>query len=152
MNISEQLIKEIVAKVCENMKNEDSMPFERNVLSNGMMSIKTATVECEPFPFDIGPTAQDKTFALDVLTLEESPRLGAGVMELREGTEFPWTLNYDEVEYIIDGTMVLKSEAGDVTAHAGDMTFIPKGTSIHFSTPDHVRFIYVTYPADWANQ
>ncbi|MBQ2899117.1 MAG: ethanolamine utilization protein EutQ, partial [Oscillospiraceae bacterium] len=27
-----------------------------------------------------------------------------------------------------------------------------KGTSIHFSTPDYVRFIYVTYPADWANQ
>ena len=33
MNLSEELIKEIVAKVCENMKNEDAMPFERNVLS-----------------------------------------------------------------------------------------------------------------------
>lgn len=152
MNISEELIKEIVAKVCENMKCEDSVPFERNVLSNGMMSIKTASVNCDPFPFDIGPAAQEHVFATDVLSLEESPRLGAGVMELRNGSEFPWTLNYDEVEYIIDGTMVLKSEAGDVTAHAGDMTFIPKGTSIHFSTPDYVRFIYVTYPADWANQ
>ena len=29
MNLSEELIKEIVAKVCENMKNEDAMPFER---------------------------------------------------------------------------------------------------------------------------
>ena len=48
MNISEALIKEIVAKVCANMKEEDTVPFERNVLSNGMMSIKTATVECEP--------------------------------------------------------------------------------------------------------
>ena len=115
------------------------------------MSIKTATVECEPFPFEIGD-AQDKTFATDVLSLEESPRLGAGVMEMKAGAEFPWTLNYDEVEYIIDGTIVLKSEAGNVTAHAGDMTYIPKGTSIHFSTPDYVRFIYVTYPADWANQ
>ena len=151
MNISEQLIKEIVAKVCENMKKEDSMPFERNVLSNGMMSIKTATVECGPFPFDIGAANKDVSL-LDVVTLEESPNLGVGVMELKNGTEFPWTLNYDEVEYIIDGTIVLKSEAGDVTAHAGDMTFIPKGTSIHFSTPDHVRFIYISYPADWANQ
>ena len=81
-----------------------------------------------------------------------SPRLGIGVMELDNGVDFPWTLNYDEAEYIIDGTIVLKSDAGDVTAHAGDMTFIPKGTSIHFSTPDHVRFIYISYPADWANQ
>ena len=40
MNISEALIKEIVAKVCANMNEADSVPFERNVLSNGMMSIK----------------------------------------------------------------------------------------------------------------
>ena len=151
MNLSEELIKEIVAKVCENMNKEDAMPFERNVLSNGMMSIKTDTVKCETFPFDIGEATKDVDL-LDVVTLEESPRLGIGVMEMRNGTDFPWTLNYDECEYIIDGTIVLKSEAGNVTAHAGDMTFIPKGTSIHFSTPDHVRFIYISYPADWANQ
>ena len=151
MNLSEELIKEIVAKVCENMKNEDAMPFERNVLSNGMMSIKTDSVKCGPFPFDIGAANKDVSL-LDVVTLEESPRLGIGVMELDNGVDFPWTLNYDEAEYIIDGTIVLKSDAGDVTAHAGDMTFIPKGTSIHFSTPDHVRFIYISYPADWANQ
>ena len=105
----------------------------------------------EPFPFDIGAANKDVSL-LDVVTLEESPRLGIGVMELDNGVDFPWTLNYDEAEYIIDGTIVLKSDAGDVTAHAGDMTFIPKGTSIHFSTPDHVRFIYISYPADWANQ
>lgn len=151
MNISENLIKEIVAKVCENMKTENTMPFERHVLSNGMMSIKTDTVKCEEFPFDIGSARKDVTL-LDVVTLEESPNLGVGVMELKNGTDFPWTLNYDEVEYIIEGTIVLKSEAGDVTAHAGDMTFIPKGTSIHFSTPDYVKFVYISYPADWANQ
>ena len=65
MNLSEELIKEIVAKVCENMKNEDAMPFERNVLSNGMMSIKTETVKCEPFPFDIGAANKDVSL-LDV--------------------------------------------------------------------------------------
>lgn len=150
MNLSEELIKEIVAKVCENMNCGDSMPFERHVLSNGMMSIKTDTVKCEPFPFDIGD-ANKGTSLLDVVTLDESPNLGVGVMEL-DHCEFPWTLNYDEAEYIIEGTIVLKSDAGDVTAHAGDMTYIPKGSSIHFSTPDHVRFIYISYPADWANQ
>ena len=34
MNISEALIKEIVAKVCANMNEADSVPFERNVISN----------------------------------------------------------------------------------------------------------------------
>ena len=66
MNLSEELIKEIVAKVCENMKNEDAMPFERNVLSNGMMSIKTETVKCEPFPFDIGAVPM-RSFATRIM-------------------------------------------------------------------------------------
>lgn len=149
MNISEELIKEIVAKVCANMDND--VPFDRTVLSNGMQGIRTASVKCEPFAFDVGDATKD-TFATDVVTLEESPRLGIGVMEMFNGAEFPWTLNYDECEYIIDGTICLKSEAGNIVANAGDMTFIPKGTSIHFSTPNYVRFIYVTYPADWANQ
>ena len=89
MNLSEELIKEIVAKVCENMKNEDAMPFERNVLSNGMMSIKTETVKCEPFPFDIGAANKDVSL-LDVVTLEESPRLGIGGMDYNPGGKVAW--------------------------------------------------------------
>lgn len=149
MNISEELIKEIVAKVCANVDNGD-LPFERCRLSNGMMGIKTSTVKCEDFPFDIGD-ANAGTKLLDVVTLEESPNLGIGIMEM-DHAEFPWTLNYDECEYIIEGQIQLKSAAGTVTANAGDITFIPNGTSIHFCAPDHVRFLYVAYPADWANQ
>jgi hypothetical protein len=65
MNISEELIKEIVAKVCENLDTENKMPFERKMLSNGMFTVKTDTVKCGPFPFDIGD-AQDGTSLLDV--------------------------------------------------------------------------------------
>ncbi len=149
MNISEELIKEIVAKVCANMDCGD-VPFDRCKLANGMMGIKTATVKCEDFPFDIGD-ANAGTKLLDVVTLEESPNMGVGIMEM-DHAEFPWTLNYDEVEYIIDGEIHLKSAEGTVVAKAGDITYIPNGTSIHFCAPDHVRFLYVSYPADWANQ
>jgi len=149
MNISEELIKEIVAKVCANMDCGD-VPFERTKLTNGMMGIKTDTVVCGDFPFDIGD-ANAGTKLLDVVTLEESPNLGIGIMEM-DHAEFPWTLNYDECEYIIDGEIHLKSEKGTIVAKAGDITYIPNGTSIHFCAPDHVRFLYISYPADWANQ
>ncbi|WP_350650244.1 AraC family ligand binding domain-containing protein [Pseudomonas sp. HY13-MNA-CIBAN-0226] len=34
----------------------------------------------------------------------------------------------------------------------GDVFFIPKGSAIEFGSPGKVRFVYVTYPADWAAQ
>ena len=150
MNISEELIKEIVAKVCENLDTENKMPFERKMLSNGMFCVKTDTVKCEAFPFDIGD-AQAGTSLLDVATLEETPRISIGVMEM-DHCEFPWTLNYDEAEYVIEGNLTLKTAVGNLESHAGDINYIPKGSPIRFSTPDHCRFMYVCYPADWFNQ
>lgn len=111
--------------------------------------IRSSDVRCEPFPFDIGD-AKRGVAAADILTLEESPRLGAGVMEVR-GVSFPWTLGYDEVEYVIEGVLCITADGKKTTATAGDIIFISKGTSIEFSSPSRARFLYVTYPADWQN-
>jgi len=91
-------------------------------------------------------------FITDVVTLEESPRLGFGIMEMKEGSAFDWTLGYDEVDYIIDGTLEILLDDRKVTARKGDILFIPQHSTITFSTPDSARFMFVTYPADWANQ
>ena len=40
----------------------------------------------------------------DVVTLEEAPRMGCGIMEL-DHTSFEWTLTYDEYDFVIDGTL-----------------------------------------------
>ena len=34
----------------------------------------------------------------------------------------------------------------------GDIIFIPKDSEIVFATPSTVRFMYVTYPANWSEQ
>jgi ethanolamine utilization protein EutQ len=65
---------------------------------------------------------------------------------------FDWTLNYDEVDYIIEGRLEVRKDGRTTSANKGEVIFIPKGSSITFSAPDFVRFMYVTYPADWANQ
>ena len=93
----------------------------------------------------------DRVYTHDLFTLEQSPRLGLGLMVM-EKTTFPWKLNYDEIDYVLDGTLTIRTEQGEVTARAGEGILIPKGTSIEFSAPDHARFLYITYPADWQVQ
>ena len=92
-----------------------------------------------------------RVYTHDVFSLEESPRLGCGVMEM-ERTSFPWTLHYDEIDYVISGTLTVRWEDHDVTAGPGELILIPKGSSIRFSVEDHARFLYFTYPADWQQQ
>lgn len=75
----------------------------------------------------------------------------AGIMEMDESS-FPWTLEYDEVDYIIEGVLEIRIGDAVVRGEEGDILFIPKGSSISFVSPGKTRFLYVTYPADWAEQ
>lgn len=95
--------------------------------------------------------AGDVVYTHDLFSLAESPRLGAGVMEMRS-TTFDWTLQYDEIDYVIEGSLSVICGGKTVTAGPGQLILIPKGSKIQFSVPDHARFLYVTYPADWQNQ
>lgn len=95
--------------------------------------------------------ASDRVFTHDLFSLEESPRLGCGIMEMEE-TTFDWTLNYDEIDYVIEGTLTIIKNGTSVSAGPGELILIPKGSSIQFSVPGKARFLYVTYPADWAQQ
>ena len=92
-----------------------------------------------------------RVYTHDLFSLEESPRLGCGIMEMQQ-TTFPWTLHYDEIDYVISGSLTVQFGETAVTAGPGEVILIPKGSSIRFSVPDRARFLYVTYPADWQSQ
>lgn len=94
--------------------------------------------------------AADQVYTHDLFSLSESPRLGCGLMVM-EKTTFDWTLNYDEIDYVIEGSLTIRSKDGEVTAGPGELILIPKGSKIQFSVPNKARFLYVTYPADWAS-
>lgn len=95
--------------------------------------------------------AKHRVYTHDLFSLSESPRLGCGVMEM-EKTTFPWTLEYDEIDYVISGSLTVYYDKTAVTAGPGEVILIPRGSSILFSVPDRARFLYVTYPADWQKQ
>lgn len=145
MNISEELIREIITKVLQEAVQGTTQPdpgFEKHIDPSGIIGIKTSTVKCEPFQ-------QEGVALKDVLTLEEAPRMGCGIMEL-DHTSFEWTLTYDEYDMVIEGTLEIEIDGRVVSGGPGDIIYIPKGSHIHFQTPNKTRYAYFVYPANWA--
>jgi len=146
MEVNKDMLESIVRQVVAQHLGKDKPGFETIVDSkSGVMAIKTSTVQ--PEKFDTGKP-DDEVYLKDVLTLEQSPRLGCGVMEMTTST-FDWFLKYDEVDVVLEGSLSIVIGDRTVTANKGDIVFIPKDTAIQFSVPDFARFVYVTYPADW---
>lgn len=87
----------------------------------------------------------------DVITASDSSPMAAGYMTL-DRVEFAWTLNYDEVDVVLEGELVITRGSEMVRAGVGDCIFIPKGSSITFGTPSHARFMYIAFPANWSEQ
>lgn len=141
MNVSEELIREIVTKVLQESAGAPAADFEKHVDPSGIIGIKTSTVRCDPF-------GQDGVTLKDVVTLEEAPRMGCGIMEL-DHTSFEWTLTYDEYDFVIDGTLEIEIDGRVVVGRPGDIIYIPKNSRIHFQTPDKTRYAYFVYPANW---
>ncbi|UQZ90751.1 ethanolamine utilization protein [Deltaproteobacteria bacterium Smac51] len=143
----EGMIRKILTEIMTENSSGDGL---RQVDKSGVMSVRTSGVKTEVFPFDIGPS-NGKVRLKDMVSLEESPRMGFGVMEM-DRTTFKWTLNYDEVDYIIDGTLEIIIDGRKVVGNPGDTMFIPAGSTIEFSAPGFTRFLYVVYPANWSEQ
>lgn len=149
-NKERNIIEDVVRKVL--MEKMSSLsPLTKNVDKSGVLSVNLPLLEVdENDRLDTG-TPSDVVYCKDLVTLEESPRLGCGLMVM-EDTTFDWTLEYDEVDYIIDGTLTVIIDGNRISAGPGEILFIPKSSSIQFSVEGHARFVYVTYPADWASQ
>jgi ethanolamine utilization protein EutQ len=112
--------------------------------------IRADRVQFEPFPFDV-KRADMQIRAADVITAREGSPLGAGFLAFERGS-FPWTLEYDEIEYVIEGELEIRVGETSYFGKPGDVLYIPRGTRLLFGTPSFVKFLYVTYPANWAEQ
>ncbi|ERM18888.1 cupin domain-containing protein [Brevibacillus laterosporus] len=140
----EALIRKIILEKLTQL-NQSPDEIDKKIDPSGVMSVKLNSLKLEPF--DTGK-AGDRVYLKDALDLQESPRLGCGLMEMKE-TTFDWTLKYDEIDYIIEGTLEIVINGRRIIGHAGDIILIPRNTSIQFSVPAYAKFLYVTYPANW---
>ncbi|ADL04105.1 Ethanolamine utilization EutQ family protein [[Clostridium] saccharolyticum WM1] len=144
----EKLVRSIIMEEYSNQINDSS---KRHVDSSGIMSISLPLFSVsEEDRLDTGDP-NHKVYTKDLVSLAESPRLGCGLMVM-EDTTFDWTLGYDEIDYIIEGTLTIIIDGRRITANAGELILIPSGSRIQFSVEGKARFIYVTYPADWQHK
>lgn len=147
MKINDDLLREVIREVLEEMLGkEDSIERHKQVDPSGVLCVKAASVKCQPY--DVGVPA--KVALRDLVTLEESPRMGCGILEI-DHSAYPWKLTYDEFYYVVDGVLEIIVDGRHIAGKAGDVLHIPKGTSIQFSSPETCRAVYFTYPADWEN-
>lgn len=105
-------------------------------------------VVLEPFGFP-GPGPDQQVRATDVVTAQDGSPMAAGYMSLTAG-QFPWTLTYDEVQVVLEGELHIGTPSGTRVGRPGDVLYVPKGSVITFGTPSWAKFVYVTFPADWA--
>ena len=138
-------IEEIVRKVVAEYLGSCS-GVTKHVDPSGVAVAKFSTVKLDKFATG---NDRDQVYLKDVFTLKESPRIGCGVMEMTASV-FDWTLKYDEIDYVVEGTLEIIIDGRKVVGNAGDILLIPKNTAIQFSAPQYAKFLYVVYPANWA--
>ncbi|KNZ68767.1 ethanolamine utilization EutQ family protein [Thermincola ferriacetica] len=142
-DIPPHLIAEIVKKVLDSLPGVPKEPnLVREVDGSGVVLVKGNSVKMEPF--DAG-NPNLKVGIRETMTRELSPHLAAGFMEMEESA-FDWTLTYNEMDYVIEGTLDITVNGKTYRGQAGDVFYIPEGTSVTFSTPDRCKFFYVTTP------
>ncbi len=74
-----------------------------------------------------------------------SRNLGAGV-GVFESCSVPWTPDYDEVLFILDGELRLRVGDKTYVAGRGDVLWIPEGAAVVYDSPGRTTFFYAVCP------
>jgi ethanolamine utilization protein EutQ len=93
--------------------------------------------------------SNNKVFYQDVISKEDST-MSAGFLTI-ENSSFEWEFGYEEIDYVIEGTMTMTINGKTFTAYAGDVVCIPSGSKVVWGSPDKAKIFYTTYPANWAD-
>ncbi|AJR08953.1 ethanolamine utilization acetate kinase EutQ [Photobacterium gaetbulicola] len=138
------LIKELINKALQDF-GVQAPPSARQINDDGIVLVRGSAVQLGEFD-----GAPGKNIGLtDVIGAQDNSNMGVGYMGW-ENAFFPWTLCYDEVNVVLEGEFHVKTASGTTIGQPGDVIFIPKGSTVEFGTPTHVRYVYITYPAEWA--
>ncbi len=106
-------------------------------MSDGVKLFRRDEAQFEPGPNGIA--------AHGLINAGFSKRLGAGV-GVFEKCSVKWTLDYDEVLFIIDGKLRLHVAGKIYEAGPGDVLWIPSGTAIVYEATAATRFFYAVSP------
>jgi ethanolamine utilization protein EutQ (cupin superfamily) len=85
-----------------------------------------------------------------VINSEVSQHMGGG-LEIMEGVNIHWTVTYDEILYIHEGHMTIRTDQGAFECGPGDIVWLPNGTTLDYdASKGRCAYFYTLYPVDWA--
>jgi len=85
-------------------------------------------------------------FLGDVLDASNSDHLTVGFGRYKKGESNEWVVTYDEVNVVTKGSFTFRTAERTVTAKAGEVLFITKGTKVTYEAHEDMEIVYVTYP------
>ncbi|MDU4145352.1 cupin domain-containing protein [Clostridium sp.] len=137
--------KGLLQEVLKCLKGEN-LPYESECDVNGFKIVRGNTVKLDVF--DTGNP--DANAHYQELVSKEESKMSAGFLVI-EKSRFDWELTYEEIDYVIEGTLTVELNGKTYTAHAGDVLFVPSGSKVVWGSPDKAKIFYATYPANWAD-
>ena len=137
--------KGLLEDLLECLKSKSPL-FDAECDPNGLKIVRGNTVKMDIF--DTGnPNA--RAYFQELVNKEES-KMSAGFLVI-ENSKFDWELTYEEIDYVIEGTLTVEINGKTYTAYPGDVLFVPSGSKVVWGSPDKARLFYATYPANWAD-
>lgn len=126
--------------------NTPAKPYVADQDPSGLKIIRGNSVKYDYF--DTGDSSVQAHYQ-EIISKDESS-MSAGFLTI-DHSKFDWELCYEEIDYVIEGTLCVTINGKKYTAHAGDVLFVPSGSKVVWESPDKAKLFYVTYPANWAD-
>ncbi len=79
---------------------------------------------------------------------DDGTELGCGYVRM-SGAEIPWTIKYDEMVLVLEGSITIRTASGDLNAGPHDSIWLPAGTELTYASQNALLF-YAIHPANWA--
>ena len=104
-------------------------------------------VDSERLPRKNPTEAVDTVQLVNVLSRADGATADVGYLEWC-GAGFARVAEQDEVGVVLEGELCLTLQGTPLRAKPGDVVYVPRGSSLQFSSTGPVRFVYVVGPAD----
>ena len=139
-DVTPELVAKIVKQVMASLPGSMQPEMIKESDPSGLRLVKGNTVIYEKFNTR---KPNDKVGIKEILSKRESPHMKTGFMTF-EKTNFSRDLEFEEINYIIEGTLEMTLNGRTYHGEAGDVFFLPKDTNVTFSSPDKVAFFFVS--------
>lgn len=117
-------------------------PYIAESASNGLKVIRGNSVKLDAF--NTG-NPNSKVYCQEIISKDESS-MSAGLLTI-DHSKFDREIVYEEINYVIEGTLTVTIDGKTLTANSGDIIYIPSGSKVTWGSSDKAKVLYVTYPS-----